>query len=332
MISVGGLHMFLNEQLRKIVGENNYLDITSNLVTRFSLRKYYNQVRNEDSKPYIIYMADGRTIHGGLADRLRGLVSLYMYSKDVGAEFKANFISPFNLKDYLVPNAYNWCITESELSYNNQQAKPIIVKHSRKNDAKYMASRLGQYANRIQLHVYTNSFTCNREFSKSFYELFKPSVELQKQIDYNISEIGSEFISITFRFQQLLGDFKEGSYKMLDGLEREKLILSCLNFINEVHESHPDVPKILVTSDSKTFLERANTRYRYVYTIPGELRHIDYSDSKQKLAYLKSFVDLFVLSHAKELYNYSEGEMYKESGFAMFASVIGDKKFHNVHR
>lgn len=38
-------------------------------------------------------------------------------------------------------------------------------------------------------------------------------------------------MSITYRFQQLLGDFKEGDYEILSVNERDKIIERCLNFI-----------------------------------------------------------------------------------------------------
>lgn len=86
--------------------------------------------------------------------------------------------------------------------------------------------------------------------------------------------------------------------------ERDKLIERCLNFIKKIKQRHQDVSKILITSDSQTFLQRAKEKYEYVYTIPGEVYHIDYTNNKEKFAYMKSFVDLFMLSEAKFVYNY----------------------------
>ena len=55
-------------------------------------KKYY---INHDSKnlqiPSIVIMIDGRFIHGGLSDRLRGIVSIYGYCKQKNIPFYINY-------------------------------------------------------------------------------------------------------------------------------------------------------------------------------------------------------------------------------------------------
>lgn len=136
-------------------------------------------------------------------------------------------------------------------------------------------------------------------------------------------------MSITYRFQQLLGDFKEGNYEVLPVSKRDEIIERCLGFIKKIRQKHQDVDKILITSDSQTFLQRAKEKNEYVYTIPGNVYHIDYTNNKENFAYMKSFVDLFMLSEAKMVYNYVTGKMYP-SGFPSIAAKIGNKPFYRV--
>ena len=64
------------------------------------------------SYPYI-FMVDGRIPHGGMFDRLKGLITIYAISKALGKPFKLSWSYPFVLSKYLEPNEYDWPIDES---------------------------------------------------------------------------------------------------------------------------------------------------------------------------------------------------------------------------
>ena len=55
------------------------------------------------SPPRVVFIIDGKTPHGGLSDRLRGLFSIYYYCKQRGYTFKVAWNYPFKLEDYLMP-------------------------------------------------------------------------------------------------------------------------------------------------------------------------------------------------------------------------------------
>ena len=55
-----------------------------------------------------------------------------------------------------------------------------------------------------QLHIYTNAHLATGDcFSRLFNELFVPSPFLRDALNKNFQRIGSEYISVTFRFQNL---------------------------------------------------------------------------------------------------------------------------------
>ena len=74
----------------------------------------------------IVCMVDGKRKQGGLADRLRGIVSTYYVCKKLGYDFRINFVHPFPLIDYLVPNTYDWRVSQDELCYNSHDAEPMV--------------------------------------------------------------------------------------------------------------------------------------------------------------------------------------------------------------
>ena len=68
----------------------------------------------------VVCIYDGKIKNGGLADRLRGIVSVYEVCKELGIEFKLIFTSPFKLQQFLEPNNVDWRIAEQELNYSTK--------------------------------------------------------------------------------------------------------------------------------------------------------------------------------------------------------------------
>lgn len=180
-----------------------------------------------------------------------------------------------------------------------------------------------------QLHVYSNLTIPNDKISETFNELFKPSYELEQYLGRLTNEIGGEYISATFRFQQLLGDFKEGSYPILVDTDKRKLVDRCIGILQRVYESNADKYwRILVTSDSSSFLREAD-RLPYVYVIKGDVVHMDFTDDKRTQTHIKAFADLLMISRAEKVYSVVVSQMYN-SGFPRFAAAITGKPFHII--
>lgn len=274
--------------------------------------------------PGIVMMVDGHTMHGGLSDRLRGICSIFYWCQSHKVPFHIHFVSPFSLADYLPPASYDWTIDETQLSYSLSQARPIILMlHLLPRKLhKFYLNRLLKEACHKQLHVYSNTLVYDKYYSKCFNQLFKPSPPLLKAIEEQLAQFGGKpFIAMTLRFQQLLGDFKEGDYEVLPPDERELLIRKCLEQINLIHQREAPDSLVLITSESTTFLQRALKELPYVRIIQGEIVHMDYTTNASYGVYLKSFVDMLVLSHACKIFLLRTGHMYK-SGFAYRAASI----------
>ena len=94
----------LSSRIVKVIGLNNWIRLLSKLKFFLTFRKLYYKDKRDISinwkKKTYIYIADGRTPHGGLSDRFRGIFSIYAFCKIYGYDFKINWIHPFNLVDY----------------------------------------------------------------------------------------------------------------------------------------------------------------------------------------------------------------------------------------
>lgn len=300
------------------------------------LNVYYKEssplTKNVSTKKSIIFMVDGRTQSGGLCDRFRGLISTYKWAEMHGYDFKVHYVSPIKLEDYLLPNKYDWEISEEDISYNSNYSKPIHIHSESNNFERCFFNRMldkqieGKYQ---QYHVYTNLLAVDRTyFSDTFKKLFKPSTDLERAISYHKEKVEGDYIACSFRFLQLLGDFKDCVGTPLTESKRKLLIDKCIAQLYVLHKANDD-KKVLVVSDSETFVKTASS-LRFVYTIPGRIVHMDYSDEDTYDLHLKTFVDFFMISGASKVYLMVSGGMYPESAFAKFASWIGNKAFEII--
>lgn len=282
----------------------------------------------------VIYMVQPETtFSGGLSDRLRAITSIYKECKRQRLNFKLVF-EPLHMEDYLEPNGYDWRIDKRDIVWDAVKVFPCTVltyHHNLRNALQRFAQRtiLRSFLrkNYQQIHVYSNMATEEEEYGILFKELFKPTQELQQQIDFHLQQLGGKgnYISMTFRFRQLLGDFKEGG-ETLPERERSAYIDRCAKCVERMHHAVPD-KKILVTADSYTFLNQLTARFgnnstdNWLYVIPGKVVHIGFTYDADKKTYMKSFVDYYMLSYASTVYLVRDKLMY-HSGFPERAAML----------
>lgn len=300
-------------------------------LTRLTAEKYYKEGEgNVACRDCCVAMFDGRVNAGGLCDRLWGAVSTWLYCKDNGLEFRLHFVSPFNLSDYLVPAHIKWEIEEKELCYDSRVAQPLVIKclgFGREDEMSHIGKAFSKGIR--QLHVYTNAHSMRARFHEGFNDLFRPSDVLATALDNVWRDNGDDYVSISFRFVRLFGDFEDVNWPVLpDEESREQMIQRGLSAIRQVRSMHPG-KKVLVTTDSVTFLNRAK-EIDGVFVVEGEIRHVDFSSAGgDALPHLKTFLDLLLISRAKHVYLGINDQVYR-STFAKTASMIGNCPFDEI--
>lgn len=287
----------------------------------------------------VVVVHNGWTESGGLADRLRGIVSTYLLCKELGRKFRILFTHPFPLELFLVPNAYDWRISKEAVKFSLQQAKPVCLEVG--SESRWQAHKQKAFIQRgieaaegKQVHIYTNAlFAYYEGFGKAFQELFKPSERLQATINKERKTLGEGYVSVSARFMGALGDFTDTTVG--DALPEDKkhlLLKACMAQLEQIHQQHPQV-RLLVNSDSTTFLAQAS-QYPFVYTIPGRILHLDVPDGKQDeeslyQTYEKTLLDFFMIAHADVVYRL-QGQWMRASGFPYAASLVYEKPFKEV--
>lgn len=297
---------------------------------------YYDDGESEQRyNPFVVNIYDGKIIAGGLADRLRGILSTYYICKQVGKEFKLHFVYPFKLDNYLTPNLIDWRCSEEELCYNENYTSVLILDttqdspYQKRKQEKWLYKQICRATG--QCHVYTNAlFSYDYDYKQLFFELFKPSDSLQQTLDHYGSLLGDSYISISCRFLNLLGDFNEtyGIKKPLTETEKKELIDKVIKEVEKLHARYP-TQTILCNSDSVLFLKEAD-KLDYTYVVPGEITHIDGINSRDDYKmYEKTFVDFFLIANASHICLLKTGNMH-HSGFPFAASKLYGRPFETI--
>lgn len=293
--------------------------------------------RSDKHERAVVFMAlNETTFSGGLSDRLRGIVSVYAECKRQGRPFRIVF-EPLHLEDYLAPNEYDWRIGEDEIDWDLTKSYPcvLLTYHNDSHNSWQhfvQSSVLRSYFRKHchQLHVFTNMIPSDEEYRTLFHELFRPTDDLQQLIGYHLEKLGGKgnYISCTFRFRQLLGDFKEGG-DTLPVEQREAYIERCIETVKKLHKQYGD-KNILVTADSSTFLSELKEKsLPYVYVMPGKVVHLGFTADASKTVYMKSFLDMYMLSFSGTVYQATD-KLLMRSTFPQRSALLGGTPYREI--
>lgn len=278
-----------------------------------------------------IYVADGKVPLGGMFDRLKGIITIYAISKFQNKEFKIHFNHPFQLQKYLEPNKYDWSIDSKDVVYNYPKSRPIFAFGEYTNPHRLFKQRKGEthflygYDSLDKVNEY---FGTNYNWGKLYRELFKPTQYLQQYIDSYKQEIGSEYIVVHTRFLNLLGDKMETDINpKLPDVQKTLLISRCIDKIKDIADNTKF--RIMIASDSMTFIEAVKKEIDDVYIVPGQVRHIGTAKEVDDSENIKMFVDYYLIAGANKVYSIV-GEGMWQSAFPEYAAKIGGVEFSRL--
>ena len=280
-----------------------------------------------------IILVDFSDVSFGLADRLIGIMSLYMLAKEKGRGLKIHHTCEFSLHDYLIPNEINWIINPKDIAYGINEARPLILSISRKKLRNQGLPKLSEKV--LQYHAYTNHDF--REFVNSdqlkkydrhilFHELFKPAPHLEEMLNQAQKTIGTQpYVAVHFRFMNFFEPVEKGASAadVASDSQQLEMIANCKTHLKQIHEQYPDC-SILLFTDSRKF---ANASFdTYVKTLPGSIGHVSSVHHNKKEIVDKTFLDLMMMARATCIINVI-GNPLRQSGFSRFAAEIGNITF-----
>lgn len=281
------------------------------------------------AKKRIIICFNGQIPHGGLVDRLKGIVSFYEIAKLLDYNFFIQFNNPFNLDAFLEPNTVDWTIFPEEVTYNSKHTELIYAINNfdinplnRIKNSK--AETFIVYANIDYLNKFYPQETTESRQEKwriSFNQLFKKSALLNQKLK---GVEPDKYIAFHTRFTTLMGDFADTTSLVLSDNEKDNLVLQLQLKIQELLNNTNS--KCYGFSDSINFLNTIKTKEN-IYLVEGNPFHMDNFDANASLeGHLKTILDFFMISESETVYFLKLGKMY-HSSFSKYAAIVGNKPF-----
>lgn len=279
-----------------------------------------------------VFCADGKFLHGGMFDRLKGIISIYALAKAQGKEFKIHFVHPFKLEKYLVPNSYEWRIGDNHpVIYQYPLSRPIFGYGECYEPSRILKDRKGEvhfYYGYNSLKEINQKYGTSFDWSILYDELFKPSPHLQKYIDSYKKEIGGNYIAIHTRFLNLLGDKTETDINPELPVDQKQALKKRMgDAICKIMQEHTNC-RVMIASDSPNFISFIQSILPDVYVVPGEISHIGTHDSNDAQN-IKMFVDYYLIGGANKVFSLWTEGMWK-SAFPEYAAMIGRTDFERI--
>lgn len=299
--------------------------------------KYYNVNVNENGNGGVggnknIFMVDGKVGHGGMFDRLKGAISVYAISKVQQKDFRIYFDYPFELQKYLEPNVYNWTIDKKDVVLAYPHSRPLFLYGECYAPNRLFKNRKCEahfYYGYDSLNVINARCRTDFEWGQLYRELFKPTAYLQQYIDHYKQELGREYIVFHTRFLNLLGDKVETDINPeLPQLGRERLMSVMRDKIKELTKQNNNM-RVMLASDSMTFIEYMKREMPESYVIPGMVKHIDTAGETNDAENIKMFLDYYLISYAQKVYSLVGRGMWP-SAFPEYAAKIKGVKFEMI--
>lgn len=294
-------------------------------------RKNDNNNENFGGNKYIL-MVDGKVGHGGMFDRLKGAISVYAVSKVQQKDFRIFFDYPFELQKYLEPNSYDWTIEKNDVVYVYPHSRPLFLYGECYAPNRLFKNRSCEahfYYGYDSLNVINERYGTDFEWGQLYRELFKPTARLQQYIDHYRQELGSDYIVVHTRFLNLLGDKVETAINPeLSQSERESLMSLMHDKISVLAKQNNNM-RVMLASDSMTFIEYMKRKTPGIYVVPGTVKHIDTAGETNDAENIKMFLDYYLISNARKVYSFVGTGMWP-SAFPEYAAKIGGVEFERI--
>lgn len=285
-------------------------------------------------KSGVTVMLDGEIYHGGLTDRMRGILTAYSECRRRGIPFHICWTEPFPLTDYLLPASFDWRTDPAEICRDTRYARPVVADDMTDREARMrIRAALSGYLREgmagRQLHLYTNADYARGDYAALYREVFRPSPTLAEATARHRAALGEGYWSVTTRFLTLLGDFDDWITEPLPPEEQLRLMERVADEFRRLAERIPADCRILLTSDSRRFLDYMKGVDERVYVVEGDVRNIDLNREPACEAWLKTFIDQQLIMGATHVVRMRTGRMYA-TGFPRFAAEIGGGVFMDV--
>ena len=308
--------MRLKQLFHTIKRKRYFIKIFLNEYVMGSIFNNYSQSLSPGS---IVYIADSNIWPGGLVDRLKGIISLYDYSRKHKLDFYIYLSNNRDFTNYLTLNNNNMYLNQLDRNmFKNKLCYHLDDTELRDLDNVIDRSRIN--------HIYLNHDLLKYQYSNNdgkwhelYRKLFTPSESIIKNVEKVVSKY-QEYIAFHFRFGPLLGDFDDNGFIWDESKQKDEMEIINKSVLK--HIANCPTYNIYIASDSSKFVKQLYEKNQNIFFY-NKLSNASMDNYEQ------SVIELLILSRAKEIVQFQRPNM-KALSFSKYASLIGNNKYQLI--
>ncbi|CAF3465001.1 unnamed protein product [Rotaria sp. Silwood1] len=275
------------------------------------------------NRPKLIYKC--KSFCGGLGDRFRGIITCFILSLISDRQFMIDMTHPVDVKNYLLPNIYNWTLDnqtsnmnlshivihaiDSEPNFENQIRNTAFMDTWAKYDDIEIYTNLDLVADIFRnplirnntiiamflLNLPLEQLTLHSLFPFLFEILFQPSFEVINALQPILQDVenGYQLICIHLRMGQNPSNPLDASFG-----DRASAVEDIIDFLNRTKLQKMRNTRVFVTSDSEQALSKIVRQFsNQTITISGPIIHVDRPVNNIHFlhGFLKVVIDFYML-------------------------------------
>jgi len=305
-----------------------YLNVLLKGINPFSNKLYFSFTKNNNR---LIYSADGVINHGGIVDRMKGILTTYYLSQKNNFAFHIYHNSPLSFSEVW----HNEKVNLEKIKLNPFKFRVIFIstlskleKFSNNNSLVNNKTYLIYCAENILAHQYPNG-----KWETKTRHLFN---ELIASGDHKIDTLLNEKYATLFydkidvvhyRCLNYFDDFDDSKLKPVSKDAKDKLLSSIINDAKKTYNGNSN--KIFI-SDSRYLLKSLKENGFRVFSLEST-KHMDNKGHKKE-EYLNAYLENHLITKAKNVTSYILFHKEKpfNSHFAYYPSIIGASKFYKL--
>ncbi len=277
----------------------------------------------------IVFYCNGVVPHGGMVDRLKGIISCYELARLEGLDFRIVYTSPVDLGDFFVSGTHDW--TQPKEGFNPFYSRVCYYMDDFNTDLREVvrSRRVRRFCFFYNINALKRWYpdldkeSLDAKWRSAFHTLFVPTAMLSGRL----LSVQERYICCHARFTSLMGDFRDTTKAVLTEKEKETLIRQVLDMIEQI-KAENQYP-VYVLSDSQRFLAHCEA-LQGIRILPGEPGHVGVvGTADPNEAFTKTWIDFDFLSRAESVYLLLGARMYN-SDFSRYAALLGQARFEVV--
>ncbi|MCC7515692.1 MAG: hypothetical protein IT212_13465 [Bacteroidia bacterium] len=296
-----------------------------------------------------------KTFCGGLGDRLRGIITCFILALASDRQFMIDMTHPLDIKNYLLPNMYNWTIN-NKTSNSNGTRKTITGIDNDPNLQNEIRNRnfIDAWSKYDVIEIYTNidyvslifqnSLIQKNKIMKMFldnlpierltlHNLFPLLFEILFQPNFDVINVLEPILQITedgYTLTCIHLRMGKNPSNPLDDLfqNRDSAVEDVINFLNTTKLRRKRNTRIFVASDSEKALSNMYAQFQnQTISIPGPILHVDRPANSANIVrgYFKVVAEFYLLGEC-------DTSILTASGFSALANRRRIDPYHHLFK